>query len=286
MREDEGNNNWFAVESKSFKISVEGEGRKTKFFIIERCRGLASWIRFGEEGMRKLLMGVEACCRDTSSARRSFEWKENGRSFRLEYRVNDARRYLLCSVVDVEGKKHMLFFPEGRGFVKGWSLLAEKIKGLGLKSTQETNSVKSITTEPTKEEVKERNNLGKNQVFSWGSIGAEASGRGCSSMENSVWVDAGDCVPQEVFGILKYSLVGKWKTRPEFPPAGKELEAWARVAWRLEGGIMISYLNEDLLFLEFESPEEAKWVLESGRRSFKGDLLQLEWWSPESGCIR
>ena len=30
--------------------------------------------------MRKLLMGVEACCRDTSSARRSFEWKENGRS--------------------------------------------------------------------------------------------------------------------------------------------------------------------------------------------------------------
>ena len=49
---------------------------------------------------------------------------------------------------------------------------------------------------------------------------------------------------------------------------------------------MISYLNEDLMFLEFESPEEEKWVLESGRRSFKGDLLQLEWWSPETGCIR
>ena len=145
--------------------------------------------------MRKLLMGVEVCCRDTSSIRRSFEWKENGRSFRLEYRVNDAGRYLLCSAIDAEGQKHRLFFPEGRGFVKGWSLLAEIIRGLGLKSTQETNSVKSIATEPTKEEEKERNNLGKNQVFSWGSIGAEASGRGCSSTENAILVDAGDCVP-------------------------------------------------------------------------------------------
>ena len=49
---------------------------------------------------------------------------------------------------------------------------------------------------------------------------------------------------------------------------------------------MIAYLNEDLLFLEFESLEVAKSALESGRRSFKGDLLQLEWWSPESRCIR
>ena len=146
--------------------------------------------------------------------------------------------------------------------------------------------MKRIATEPTKEEEKERNNLGKNQVFSWGSIGAEASGRGCISMENAVWVDAGDCVQQEALGILKYSLVGNWKTRPEFLPVGKELEAWARVVWRLEGGVMISYLNENLMFLEFESLEEAKWVLESVRRSFKGDLLQLEWWSLESVCIR
>ena len=48
----------------------------------------------------------------------------------------------------------------------------------------------------------------------------------------------------------------------------------------------LATLNEDLLFLEFDSPEEAKWVLESGRRSFKGGVLQLERWSPESGCIR
>ena len=49
---------------------------------------------------------------------------------------------------------------------------------------------------------------------------------------------------------------------------------------------MIGILNEDLLFLEFDSPEEARWVLDLGRRSFKGGFLQLEWWRPQSGCIR
>ena len=38
--------------------------------------------------------------------------------------------------------------------------------------------------------------------------------------------------------------------------------------------------------LEFDSPEKAKWVLESGRRSFKGGVLQLDWWRPEAGCMR
>ena len=49
---------------------------------------------------------------------------------------------------------------------------------------------------------------------------------------------------------------------------------------------MLTVLNEDLMLLEFNSPEKAKWVLESGRRSFNGGVLQLEWWSPETGCIR
>ena len=48
----------------------------------------------------------------------------------------------------------------------------------------------------------------------------------------------------------------------------------------------VATLNEDLLFLGFESPEEAKWVLESGRRNFKGGVLQLEPWNPDSRCIR
>ena len=106
MRENERNCNWFTIESKYFKISTEGEGKKKRFFIIERNRhlSLSLWIRFGEEGRRKFLTGVEACCKDSSPVRKSFEWRENGRSVRLECKENDVGRFLLCSTTDVEGK--------------------------------------------------------------------------------------------------------------------------------------------------------------------------------------
>ena len=64
------------------------------------------------------------------------------------------------------------------------------------------------------------------------------------------------------------------------------LEDWFRNAWRLNEEMLIAALNEDLFLLKFDSPEKAKWVLESGRRSFEGGELQLEWWSPETGCTR
>ena len=115
-REDERNGNRFAVESKSFEFTMEGEGKKAKCFITERSRGIALWIRFGVEGMNKLLMGVEVCCRVFVLARRPLVWRENGRSFRLKSKENNAGRFLLCSVTNVEGKKHRLFFREGRGF--------------------------------------------------------------------------------------------------------------------------------------------------------------------------
>ena len=119
MREDERNGNWFAVESKSFEFKMEGIGIKAKCFITERSRGIVSWIRFGVEGMNKLLLGVEECRRVFVPARRPFEWRENGRFFRLESKENIAGRFLLCSVIDAEGKKHRLVFLKGRGFLNG-----------------------------------------------------------------------------------------------------------------------------------------------------------------------
>ena len=83
--------------------------------------------------MNNLLMGIEECCKVSVPARRSFVWRENERFLRLECRENNAGRFLLCFATDVEGKKHRLFFQEGRGFLNGWALLAEKIRGLGLK---------------------------------------------------------------------------------------------------------------------------------------------------------
>ena len=166
-----------------------------------------------------------------------------------------------------------------------WALLAEKIRGLGLKPLQEKKPMRNTTAEPTKEEGKENKHLSKNKVLSAGHLDVKAVDEGGSSVENAVWVDAGDCVSGKALGILQFCLIGKWKTKPEPIPMAKEVEAWVKEAWRLNGGVMLAILNEDLLFLEFDSPEEAKRVLESGRRSFKGGVLQLERWSPESGCI-
>ena len=87
--------------------------------------------------MNNLLKGVEECRKVYAPARRPFVWRENGRSFRLECKENKAGRFLLCSTMDVEGKKHRLIFPKGRGFLNGWALLAEKIRRLGFKPLQE-----------------------------------------------------------------------------------------------------------------------------------------------------
>ncbi|RVX08997.1 hypothetical protein CK203_013817 [Vitis vinifera] len=67
---------WFAVESKSFEISMEEVGENLKGVIVENGRGLLAWIRFGDLSLRCLLEGVEACCKDESLERWSNGWEE------------------------------------------------------------------------------------------------------------------------------------------------------------------------------------------------------------------
>ena len=74
--------------------------------------------------------------------------------------------------------------------------------------------------------------------------------------EFSAWIDAGDCLPFGDLGTLKSCLIGSRKTQPNPHPSVKQLEEWTRVAWRLKGHVMIAPLNEDLLFLKFDSQEE------------------------------
>ena len=62
------------------------------------------------------------------------------------------------------------------------------------------------------------------------------------------------------------------------------MEAWAIRVWRLKGSIAIHSLNQYLFFIGFESPEEAIRVMENGSRIFRDVVMQLEWWTPYSGC--
>ena len=105
-------------------------------------------------------------------------------------------------------------------------------------------------------------------------------------MDNAVWVDVGDCGSGKEIELLQWSLIGTWRTKAESIVEDNMCEALFREAWRLNEGLRVAPLNEDLLLLEFESLVEAKRVLESGRRNFREGILQLERWDLYSGCIR
>lgn len=49
---------------------------------------------------------------------------------------------------------------------------------------------------------------------------------------------------------------------------------------------MVAPLDNANFLFKFMFPEEAKKVLEVGRRCFKGGMLSLEWWSPDVGCVK
>ena len=125
------------MDSKIFECSVEVVGRRLQGVILERSRGYSSWIRFGVSSFSLLLEGVESCCRQEVEGKFAKRWEENGRRFCLEKKANGARNYILCSVLDSEAKKFCLVFPEGRGLKKGWFLLAEKLRLLGITLSSE-----------------------------------------------------------------------------------------------------------------------------------------------------
>ena len=57
---------------------------------------------------------------------------EGNKKYRLERRLNEAGRFILCSVRDVEAKRFCFVFSEGRGILGGWVKLAEKLCSLGV----------------------------------------------------------------------------------------------------------------------------------------------------------
>ena len=114
-----GGRSWFVVESKSFELQVEEVGGKLRGCIWERCRGITSWIRFGEVSLSRLLDGVEAFYRDNGNRRWVLAWEEGGGKYRLERHSNEVGRFVLYSVCDLESKRYCIIFLEGRGLFGG-----------------------------------------------------------------------------------------------------------------------------------------------------------------------
>ena len=85
---------WFAVEAKTFEISIEEKSKKLRGCIWERCKGATSWVRFGESSLQRLLLGIEDCDMISRNQDWFANWEEEGRCYKLERRSNNAGNFL------------------------------------------------------------------------------------------------------------------------------------------------------------------------------------------------
>ena len=149
-----GGKKWFAVEAKSFEIEVEEAKNGLKGCIWERRKGITSWIRFGRRSLSRLLTGLEDCGRATRVSSWENVWEEDGRRYKMEKGSNQAGVFIRCSVRDYGGKNYNLMFPEVNGIVGGWRILAEKMRQLGVRSSDEIQ--REEKAEKTQREEKQR----------------------------------------------------------------------------------------------------------------------------------
>ncbi|RVW77811.1 hypothetical protein CK203_054452 [Vitis vinifera] len=112
--------------------------------IWERSRGFVSWIRFGEASLRCLWKTFETCCREVDDQRWVIEWMEGNGKFRMERRLNKARRFILCSVRDIEVKIYSIIFPEEKRLrLKPKGVLKVQWKEKGVETMSFADAVKA-----------------------------------------------------------------------------------------------------------------------------------------------
>ena len=118
-------------------------------------------------------------------------------------------------------EKDRLFFPEGKGMIKGWALLAEVLHGLDTKTnTEEKRQYREAKIQRKEENF--RGGLSHDLSF------AEATKNG-GVKQDTMWLDVSNYMLRGELGTLKYCLVGSWKTQPTSFPSIQELETWAKV---------------------------------------------------------
>ncbi|RVX23248.1 hypothetical protein CK203_000494 [Vitis vinifera] len=166
----------------------------------------------------------------------------------MERRSNEAGRFLLCSVRDLEAKRFCLIFPERKGLSGGWNILAEKLREVGVAPFGGLKDPLSL------EVLKKENEL-----------------------EPRTFAD----VAKSKMGRLGDKMGKGGEPSPEL----EYLKNWAGHAWLLKGKLDIAVMGGGLMLFEFELVSEAERVLARGKRKVLGSVLVLERWHPEVGCF-
>ena len=125
------------MESKTFEVETEKKKGKMQIFIVERKRGVSSWIKLGPASLGPLLEGLVFCTKDTRIGHWEKLWQENGRIFSLVRSENKGGCFLRLGIVDREKKKFSIFVPKGRGAKRGWALLLEALQEVDVASERQ-----------------------------------------------------------------------------------------------------------------------------------------------------
>ena len=136
--------------------------------------------------------------------------------------------------------------------------MVEKLRELGINGTEEGGKVeKEKETSSNLKEENAREGI-KRGGGGYGSNFAEITNEGRDQIQSTIWIDAGESLHREAMDSLRFCLVGSWENKPDSYPTTREVEGWARTAWRLKGGLMVAFMNQDLFLMEFDFPKEAK----------------------------
>lgn len=273
-----GGNVWFGIESKSFEISVEFLKGKISGVITERGWSFLLWIRFGDGGLSLFLEGVEFCCQKENLKVFSKSWLEGGRSYRLQLRINEVGRFLLCSIFSVEGKRFVLIFPKGKGLPGGWAVFAQKLRSCGVVLPHEVAEV--LLAGDTSMQRKAA--MGLKDLLPL----AEAMGVPRRGTSDIIWLQFGGINSFNKLQSLNWCLVGRWGDFSNDAPLLPPLKEWVRFQWSLKGNLKLSLLGGSLILFDFELAGEVERVLLEGVRVFNGKVLMLDRWSPETGLLK
>ena len=151
----------FVVESKVFELTLVERRGKSQIYIVERKRGVSSWVRVGAESLGFLLEGLNHCIKNEKEGSWEREWKEKGRSYSLLRSATKAGCFLRLGVVDSERKQYNIYIPKGRGEKGEWVSMAENLQLMGgligrKDNIQEEKVVGKLALERTYAEVVKR----------------------------------------------------------------------------------------------------------------------------------
>ena len=266
---------WFAVEAKTFEISIEEKNKKLRGCIWERCKGATSWVRFGDSSLQRLLLGIEDCEMISRNQEWFAKWEEEGRIYKIERRSNKAGDFLLCSVRDLGRKSFGICIPEGKGLVRGWKIMAEKPRSLGV-GTKRLERQKTNDFEERKAPVIMDNPK---------SFARVVAGTGFELTKEMVRVRVGKNETAERLGQLESCLVGWWGGGTSPIPDLKSLKNRVRQTWKVKGSLKVEELRRGLWLFGFESPNEARRILREGTRRLGGFPISLREWEKDVGCL-